>query len=69
MSKVVLTLGDTPAECSITIDGKKVDNAVAFKASVDIENGPSVSYSTMDVSNMGPTVEVHDVEFKPIMEK
>lgn len=62
--KVVLTLGNTPAECGLEIDGKKIPNAVEVKASVDIEEGPKCTY----VTTIAGHETVHEVDFKPVVE-
>ena len=68
MSKVVLTLGNTPADCSLRVDGEKIENVTSISATVDVENGPVVSYRTTEDSDVGPVEEIHDVEFKVVTE-
>lgn len=62
--KVILELGDTPAACSLYVNGKQIQNVVEVSASVDIENGPKVQYHTTD----GVGEEIHDVEFNTVIE-
>lgn len=62
--KVILELGDTPAACSLYVNGKQIQNVVEVSASVDIENGPKVQYHTTD----GVGEEIHDVEFNAVIE-
>lgn len=40
--KVVLTMGSTPAECSVVIDGVKQTNVAGFAATLSIEEGPNL---------------------------
>jgi len=62
--KVEITLGDTPADCKLYIDGKLITNCVEFLASVDMESGPKVKYFTTN----GTSEEMHEVDFNPIIE-
>lgn len=62
--KVILELGDTPAACSLYVNGKQIQNVVEVNASVDIETGPQVQYLTTN----GSCEEIHDVEFNTVIE-
>lgn len=60
MKKVVVTLSETPAGCSLEIDGKKITNAVRIEASVDIDTGPEVSYNVPNLVTGGEdTIKVN----------
>tara|TARA_Y100000310_G_C20661046_1_gene804817 strand:+ start:180 stop:419 length:240 start_codon:yes stop_codon:yes gene_type:complete len=62
MSKVVITLGDSPADCSIEVDGLPVQGVTNISASVDLENGPQVSYALQNEI-------VEHVEFNPVIDE
>ena len=66
MSKVILTIGDTPADCSVVIDGVKREDVIAVTASVDTEDGPFVELTTINQA-IG-SVEMEQVDFKPVTE-
>ncbi len=57
--KVLIGLGNTPAECFLEVDGKKVANVTSLEASVSIEDGPSVEYTTID--------DTHEIHFDPVI--
>ena len=69
MSKVIVTLGNSPADCSLEIDGKKVENVTEIAAAVDIEHGPRVTYVTTTVTPLGPAEEINTIDFSPVMEE
>lgn len=48
MAKVIIILGDEPKDCTIEINGKKVDNCISLNASCDIDLGPKVEYDTIN---------------------
>ena len=48
MSKVVITLGDKPADCTISVDGKLIQNVLSIDAFCDSDKGPSVRYMTIN---------------------
>jgi hypothetical protein len=59
MPRVVVVLGNTPAECSLEIDGKKIPNAVRIEASVDIDDGPVACYNVPNLLTGGEdTIEI-----------
>ena len=47
VKSATLTLGNSPAECSLTIDGKKIENIISIVANVTVEDGPYLSYVTL----------------------
>ena len=69
MSKVIITLGNTPADCKLEVDGVTIDNAVSINASVDIDSGPGVSYTTVTDGPDGITEEINNVEFDAVIDK
>ena len=67
MPKVVVTLGNTPAECSLEIDGKKIPNTVRIEASVDIDDGPIVIYNVPNLVTGGE--DTIEVEFDAVIDR
>jgi len=45
MSKVVITLSDKPNECSIIVNGEQIKDVASIEASVNLDDGPKVSYN------------------------
>ncbi len=65
MSKVIITLGDKPSDCSVNVDGVMLTNAIGVEASVSIDNLPFARITTIDVNG---EVDIQDVEFTPVVE-
>lgn len=68
MSKCVLTLGNTPAECLLEIDGQPMKNVTSVVASVDMENGAALTYRVTTEIDDCITEEVYDVDFNIVKE-
>ncbi len=61
----VIKIGKNPAECSITIDGKFIQNVVEIKLAIDVEYGPFLQYTT---TVGGVKEDIHAVDFDIIVE-
>lgn len=67
MAKVVITMGDTPADCSVVVNGAKLDNIVGIEASVTIDTPPAVRLTT--INRVDHSIDVKDIEFTPSIDE
>ena len=63
MARVVITLDETPANCSLVINGNKIPNVTNIEAAVSLERGPEVSFTCIE-GGVDKFVSVH---FTPVI--